>query len=181
MLNAVNAERVKAGLSSLCTNNKLQAAAKRHSDDMAKNNYMGHDGADGSSMSKRVTDAGYDWTAVAENVAAGQEDVKSIMESWMNSPGHRANILSADYTMLGTSYAYRESSTYKHYWTQDFGAGDTEACDSGSLQTVQYPTPTPAATTTAPVVTKPATKAPTPTPAATTSVAAKRTGCKAKK
>ncbi|EGZ30306.1 hypothetical protein PHYSODRAFT_353745, partial [Phytophthora sojae] len=132
MLDAVNAERAKAGLKPLCTNSKLQAAAKRHSDDMAKNNYMAHDGADGSTMSQRVTDAGYDWGAVAENVAAGQEDVKSVMESWMNSPGHRENILGADYTMLGTSYAYSESSTYKHYWTQDFGAGDTESCDSGS-------------------------------------------------
>ncbi|KAJ8566385.1 hypothetical protein ON010_g6741 [Phytophthora cinnamomi] len=135
MLDAVNAERAKAGLSALCTNSKLQAAAKRHTDDMAKNNYMAHDGADGSTMSQRVTDAGYAWTAVAENVAAGQEDVKSVMESWMNSPGHRANILGADYTMMGTSYAYSESSTYKHYWTQDFGAGDTETCEGDSSQT----------------------------------------------
>ncbi|POM60805.1 SCP-like extracellular protein, partial [Phytophthora palmivora] len=130
MLDAVNAERSKAGLSALCTNKKLAAAAKRHSDDMAANDFMAHDGSDGSTMSQRVTDAGYEWSAVAENVAAGQEDVASVMESWMNSEGHRANILGADYTMFGTAYAYDESTTYKHYWTQDFGAGDTEACDS---------------------------------------------------
>ncbi|KAG7385997.1 hypothetical protein PHYPSEUDO_000852 [Phytophthora pseudosyringae] len=132
MLDAVNSERAKAGLSALCTNKKLAAAAKRHSDDMATNNYMAHDGADGSTMSQRVTDAGYEWNAVAENVAAGQEDVTSVMESWMNSEGHRANILGSDYTMFGTAYAYDGSTTYKHYWTQDFGAGDTEECDSGS-------------------------------------------------
>jgi hypothetical protein len=48
----------------------------------------------------------------------------------MNSPGHRANILGADYTMFGTAYSYNADSTYKHYWTQDFGAGSTEACDN---------------------------------------------------
>ncbi|KAG3117913.1 hypothetical protein PI124_g3921 [Phytophthora idaei] len=132
MLDAVNAERTKAGLSALCTNKKLAAAAARHSKDMADNDFMEHDGSDGSTMSERITDAGYAWNAVAENVAAGQEDVASVMESWMNSEGHRANILGADYTMFGTAYAYNADSTYKHYWTQDFGAGDTEACDSGS-------------------------------------------------
>ncbi|KUF93185.1 hypothetical protein AM588_10009589 [Phytophthora nicotianae] len=132
MLDAVNAERAKAGLSALCTNKKLAAAAARHSKDMADNDFMEHDGSDGSTMSERVTAAGYQWTAVAENVAAGQEDVASVMESWMNSEGHRANILGADYSMFGTAYAYNADSTYKHYWTQDFGAGDTEACDSGS-------------------------------------------------
>ncbi|KAG3183445.1 hypothetical protein PC116_g18290 [Phytophthora cactorum] len=133
MLDAVNAERTKAGLSALCTNKKLAAAAARHSKDMADNDFMEHDGSDGSTMSERITDAGYAWNAVAENVAAGQEDVASVMESWMNSEGHRANILSADYTMFGTAYAYNADSTYKHYWTQDFGAGDTEACDSGTM------------------------------------------------
>jgi uncharacterized protein YkwD len=131
MLAAVNTERAAQGLSALCMNKKLHAAAQRHSDDQAKNNFMAHDGSDGSTMSKRVTDAGYKWNAVAENVAAGQVDVVDVMESWMNSPGHRANILGADYTMFGTAYSYNADSTYKHYWTQDFGAGSNEACDAG--------------------------------------------------
>ncbi|KAL3665513.1 hypothetical protein V7S43_009548 [Phytophthora oleae] len=137
MLAAVNKERAANGLSALCMNKKLQNAAQRHSDDQAKNNFMAHDGSDGSTMSKRVTDAGYQWNAVAENVAAGQVDVDAVMESWMNSPGHRANILGADYTMFGTAYVYNADSTYKHYWTQDFGAGSSEACD-GSDSTQQY-------------------------------------------
>ncbi|KAK1944147.1 Uncharacterized protein P3T76_004059 [Phytophthora citrophthora] len=136
MLAAVNKERAANGLSALCMNKKLQNAAQRHSDDQAKNNFMAHDGSDGSTMSKRVTDAGYQWNAVAENVAAGQVDVTAVMESWMNSPGHRANILGVDYTMFGTAYAYNPESTYKHYWTQDFGAGSSEACD-GSDSTQQ--------------------------------------------
>ncbi|GMF32561.1 unnamed protein product [Phytophthora lilii] len=135
MLAAVKKQRAAQGLSSLCMNKKLQAAAQRHSNDQAKNNFMAHDGSDGSTMSERITQAGYKWSAVAENVAAGQVDVDAVMESWMNFPGHRANILGADYTMFGTAYAYNADSTYKHYWTQDFGSNSTKACDgSDSIQ-----------------------------------------------
>ncbi|KAL8025075.1 putative CAP domain-containing protein [Plasmopara halstedii] len=137
MLDAVNAERAKAGLSALCTNQKLANAAARHSKDMAEHNFMDHIGSDGSTLSERITDAGYSWTMVAENIAAGQEDVASVMESWMNSAGHRANILGADYTMFGTSYVFSAQSKYRHYWTQDFASGDTEGCDNGSSSTSQ--------------------------------------------
>ncbi|KAJ8509438.1 hypothetical protein ON010_g18766 [Phytophthora cinnamomi] len=126
MLARVNKERAAHGISVLCTNKKLQAAAQRHSNDMAKNNYMAHDGADGSTMSQRVTQAGYEWESVAENVAAGQEDVESVMDEWMQSEGHRENILCADYTMFGTAYAYNKDTTYGYYWTQDFASGPTE-------------------------------------------------------
>ncbi|EGZ19770.1 hypothetical protein PHYSODRAFT_409157, partial [Phytophthora sojae] len=132
MLARVNKERAANGVSKLCMNKKLQAAAQRHSNDMAKNNYMAHDGADGSTMSQRVTQAGYEWESVAENVAAGQEDVESVMNEWMQSTGHRENILCADYTMFGTAYAYSKDSTYGYYWTQDFGSGPTESCDGGN-------------------------------------------------
>ncbi|KAL4129981.1 hypothetical protein PRIC2_005987 [Phytophthora ramorum] len=128
MLAAVNKERAAQGLSALCMNRKLQSAAQRHSNDQAVHNFMAHDGSDGSTMSQRVTDAGYRWSTVAENVAAGQVDVAAVMKSWMNSPGHRANIL-GDYTMFGPAYAYNADSTYQHYWTQDFGSGSTEACE----------------------------------------------------
>ncbi|RLN69204.1 hypothetical protein BBJ29_010162 [Phytophthora kernoviae] len=128
MLARVNKERAAHGLSPLCANKKLQASSQRHSDDEAAKNYMAHDGSDGSTMSQRITEAGYDWSAVAENVAAGQVDVEAVMDAWMDSPGHRENIL-GDYTMLGASYAYNDNTEYKHYWTQDFGASDNEKCD----------------------------------------------------
>ncbi|KAF1773612.1 CAP domain [Phytophthora cactorum] len=105
MLASVNAQRAAQGLPALCMNAKLMAASMRHSTDMAVNNFMSHTGSDGSTMSMRVTAAGYKWTRVAENVAAGQSSVAAVMTSWMNSPGHRANIL-GDYTMFGTAYAY---------------------------------------------------------------------------
>ncbi|KUF79289.1 hypothetical protein AM587_10011430 [Phytophthora nicotianae] len=128
MLARVNQERAAYGLPALCTNKKLQAAAQGHSDDQAANDYMDHTGTDGTSVSERITRSGYDWSAVAENVAAGQPDVDSVMENWMNSPGHRENIL-GDYTMFGCAYAHNAGTTYQHYWTQDFGTGDAEECD----------------------------------------------------
>ncbi|KAK1934593.1 Uncharacterized protein P3T76_011202 [Phytophthora citrophthora] len=124
-------EREAQGLPALCSNTKLQEAAQRHSDDQATNNFMDHTGSDGSSMSQRVTDAGYNWRGVAENVAAGQVDVDEVMDAWMNSEGHRHNIL-GEYTMLGTAYAYTSDGLYNHFWTQDFGRSDTEQCDDGS-------------------------------------------------
>ncbi|KAG6943735.1 hypothetical protein JG688_00017457, partial [Phytophthora aleatoria] len=141
MLASVNAQRAAQGLPALCMNTKLMAASMRHSTDMAVNNFMSHTGSDGSTMSMRVTAAGYKWTRVAENVAAGQSSVAAVMTSWMNSPGHRANIL-GDYTMFGTAYAYNIGSTYKHYWTQNFGKGSTEACSYEDVEYVDAPTPT---------------------------------------
>ncbi|GMF12233.1 unnamed protein product [Phytophthora lilii] len=128
MLAAVNKQRAAVGLSALCTNLKLQSSAQGHSNDMAKHDFMSHTGSDGSSMSERITDSGYSWTSIAENVAAGQTDVEAVMTAWMNSPGHKANILSTKVTMFGCAYAYNADSTYHHYWTQDFGTGSSESC-----------------------------------------------------
>lgn len=134
MLASVNAQRTSNGLSALCISTKLMVASMRHSTDMAANNFIGHTGSDGSTMAMRITATGYKWTRVAENVAAGQVNVTTVMNSWMNSAGHRANIL-GDYTMFSIAYAYNSSSTYKHYWTQDFAKGSTEKC---SCETVAY-------------------------------------------
>ncbi|GMF39432.1 unnamed protein product [Phytophthora fragariaefolia] len=97
---------------------------------MADHDYMAHGGTDGSTMEKRITDSGYVWNTAGENVAAGQVDVNSVMDAWMMSPEHRANIL-GDYNMLGASYAFNGRGAYKHYWTQDFGKSNRESCDSG--------------------------------------------------
>lgn len=158
MLQAVNAERAKQGLSPFCTNSKLQTAAQLHSEDQAKNNMMSHTGSNGSQMSARITAQGFKWNSVAENVAAGQDDVASVMQSWMNSDGHRKNIM-GDFKFFGTGYAYDASSNYGHYWTQDFGSGSGEVCDGGSSTPVATP---------APATTKPATSAPVVTDAPVT-------------
>ncbi|KAG3114132.1 hypothetical protein PI126_g24730, partial [Phytophthora idaei] len=182
MLAAVNKQRATKGLSALCLNKKLHAAAQRHSDDMAAKDYMAHDGSDGSTMSERITQAGYDWNAVAENVAAGQVDVDAVMVAWINSPEHLENIMGEAYTMFAPGYAFNKEGTYQHYWTQDFGAGDAEQCDgattSGSttvqdatqnVDVVQGEAETEAPATDAPATDAPATEAPvTPAPPTST-------------
>ncbi|CAH0482432.1 unnamed protein product [Peronospora belbahrii] len=139
MLMAVNKQRATKGLSPLCLNKKLHDAAMGHSLDMAAHDYMDHEGSDGSRLSQRITQAGYDWEAVAENVAAGQVDVDEVMEGWIKSPGHLENIM-GDYTMFGSAYAFNKDGTYQHYWTQNFGSGDAEECD-GSPTSSLTPSP----------------------------------------
>lgn len=135
MLDAVNKERKSNGLSALCYNMKLNEAAAGHSQDMASRERMSHTGSDGSSMSQRVTRAGYDWNGVAENVANGQRSVSSVMAAWMKSTGHRDNVLGSKYTHFG--YAEQDS-----YWTQVFARSSSESCSkaSGGGGTCDFPT-----------------------------------------
>ncbi|CEG38769.1 CAP domain [Plasmopara halstedii] len=128
LLKAVNRERAAYKLPPLCLNIKLKEAAQGHSNDMAFKNYMSHQGSDGSTMSQRLQEKHYDSTAAGENVAAGHNSVDKVMEAWMNSPGHRANILREKFTMFGCGYAYDSNSMYKIYWTQNFGKSQTEKC-----------------------------------------------------
>jgi uncharacterized protein YkwD len=119
VLNLVNQERAKAGCNALTADSRLAKAAKAHSADMAARNYFDHSTPEGVTADTRVTSAGYRWSAVGENIAMGQKDPASVMAAWMNSAGHRANILNCDYRNLGVGLAYNASNT--PYWTQDFG------------------------------------------------------------
>ncbi|CAH0488207.1 unnamed protein product [Peronospora farinosa] len=130
MLAAVNKQRATKGLSPLCLNKKLHIVAQVHSDDMAANDFMSHKGSDGSTMPQRVTRAGYNWTSVAENVAAGYVTVDDVMQGWIGSPEHLENIM-GDHTMFASAYAFNGHDTYQHYWSQEFGTSDTETCDDG--------------------------------------------------
>ncbi len=98
----------------------LGAAARNHSIDMARNNFMSHTGSDGASPWDRIQAAGYDFTTAAENIGAGYPTAGDMVNGWMNSPGHRANILSNECDM-GVGYAYSAQGTYRHYWTLDLG------------------------------------------------------------
>lgn len=117
----LNAERTKRGLAPLTSNALLHTAARAHSNDMAQNNFFDHVGSDGSTFSERITDAGYDWSAAAENIAAGYSTPADVVEGWMNSTGHRNNILNANYVHIGIGYVYRSAAEWDHYWTTDFG------------------------------------------------------------
>ncbi|MGW5334289.1 CAP domain-containing protein [Streptomyces bauhiniae] len=112
----VNAERAKAGCSPVALNSTLTKAAQDHSADMATHNTMSHTGSDGSDPGSRITAAGYRWSTYGENVAYGYSTPEQVMDGWMNSPGHRENILNCSYKEIGVGLAQPGS-----YWTQDFG------------------------------------------------------------
>ncbi|HKX57868.1 MAG TPA: CAP domain-containing protein [Steroidobacteraceae bacterium] len=97
----------------------LQRAAKIQAEDMARRGVMEHAGGDGSTPAERATRAGYAWRTVGENVAAGQSTPEQVVEEWLGSPRHCANIMSPDYTEMGVAVA---SSAAGVYWAQVFGA-----------------------------------------------------------
>lgn len=125
VLTIVNQERAAAGCNPLTFNDKLNAAAKVHTTDMAVNDFISHTGSDGSSAGDRIESAGYSWWTWGENIAAGYLTPTSVMNGWMNSAGHKANILNCNFTEIGIAYVYLEYDVgqinYHHYWTQDFG------------------------------------------------------------
>lgn len=115
-----NRVRQKSGLRPLVLNNQLIAAARFHSQDMARMRIMGHQGSNGSQVTHRARRFGYPFSFVGENVAAGQRTPKEVMTSWINSPGHYRNLLLPDYSEIGVGYISCRSG-YKTYWTQVFG------------------------------------------------------------
>lgn len=120
VLALVNKERAAAGCGPLATNAKLSAAARTYSDTMARSGVMSHTGPDGSTMTSRVEAAGYQWSRLGENIARGQSDADAVMNAWMNSSGHRANILNCDFREIGIGVHKGDGGPW---WTQDFGTG----------------------------------------------------------
>ena len=100
----------------------LGRVADTHAHDMARHSRMSHDGSDGSTAAERVTRAGYPWRSVAENVASGQSTPDAVVQTWLDSPGHCANIMSPDMQEMGIAYAFEASSDDGIYWAQMFGA-----------------------------------------------------------
>jgi uncharacterized protein YkwD len=84
---------------------------------MAANDYFDHTSQDGRSPTDRAAEQGYEG-GVGENIAAGYPDADAVMEGWMNSEGHRANILNCDYDVIGIGVADRDGTLY---WVQNFG------------------------------------------------------------
>jgi hypothetical protein len=128
VIELVNVEREALKLHPLSYNQELTVAARRHSQDMADQNYFSHTSQDGREFYERIADAGYNYQSCGENIAAGYATPAAVVDGWMNSDGHRANILDPDYCDIGVGYAAVDGNQYYHYWTQDFGrrAGVTE-------------------------------------------------------
>ena len=110
----VNDERIDAGLEPYAWNTELAVSAQRHAQDMVDNGYFDHSSLDGRSFSDRANEAGYDASPSGENIAQGQRDAAQVMDSWMNSEGHRANILSGSSNEIGVGLV-------DFTWVQVFG------------------------------------------------------------
>ncbi|MQY36773.1 hypothetical protein SRB17_47750 [Streptomyces sp. RB17] len=115
----VNKERAGAGCGPLTEDPQLEKAAQSHSDDMAARQFFDHTNPDGADPGQRITAAGYRWSTYGENIARGQQTAAAVMESWMNSPGHRANILNCSFKDVGVGV---HKGAGGPWWTQDFGA-----------------------------------------------------------
>ncbi|MET0768026.1 MAG: CAP domain-containing protein [Aeromicrobium sp.] len=98
---------------------KLSEAARLHAVDMATHDFFSHVGSDGSSLSDRVDAQKYAWSRLGENIAAGQDSPREVVDAWLASPGHCANIM-GPFTELGVGYATGDTP-YGTYWVQDFG------------------------------------------------------------
>ncbi len=114
----VNAERAKNGLSALTLDSSVSNVARTKSKDMATNNYFSHTSPTYGGAGSMLSQFGIKYTAYGENIASGQKTPQEVVTAWMNSSGHRANILASDFTKIGVGYATNSSG--KAYWTQMF-------------------------------------------------------------
>ncbi|MEK5255565.1 MULTISPECIES: CAP domain-containing protein [Paenibacillus] len=117
----VNEERTSRGIAALTLNSRLTDLAVLKSRDMRDNNYFSHTSPTYGTPSQMLDRFGVAWRAYGENIAEGQATPEAVMRSWMNSAGHRANILDPRFTDIGVGYVGgTATSQYQHYWTQLF-------------------------------------------------------------
>ena len=122
VIELTNIERTKLGVPPLKRHDALNASARWLAGDMAANKYFDHVDRLGRSIVARLPDFNYrNYVAIGENIAAGQRTPRDVVEAWLKSPGHRANLLNADFREIGVSYVYAPNSEYGCYWVQDFG------------------------------------------------------------
>ncbi|WP_443748105.1 CAP domain-containing protein [Asticcacaulis solisilvae] len=128
VLQRVNAERAAHGCGPLKISDQLTMAAERESRDMATQHFFNHTEPDGTTPGKRVKDTGYIYQMVGENIVADTEDADDAVDAWMNSPGHRANILTCAFRETGIAVYEQDDDApvngvpgvYRAYWTQVF-------------------------------------------------------------
>ncbi|MEH0003237.1 CAP domain-containing protein [Bacillus cytotoxicus] len=110
-----NAERAKHGLSALQVDNELSKVARAKSEDMQKNNYFDHNSPTYGSPFDMMKRFGISYKSAGENIAQGQRTPEEVVQAWMNSEGHRANILNSSFTHIGVGHVENGN-----YWTQQF-------------------------------------------------------------
>jgi stress response protein SCP2 len=114
-----NAERRRHGLAPFTVDTRLGAAAQLHTADMLRRGFFDHQNPDGEQVWDRARTVGYPYRKVAENIAAGQRSAAEVVAGWMDSPGHRRNILDAELHQIGVGHA--TGGSYGVLWTQVFG------------------------------------------------------------
>ncbi|RKP07075.1 CAP domain-containing protein [Thamnocephalis sphaerospora] len=119
LLCLVNKERAQRGLPCLAIDPRLNEAARRHSIDQGRMRKMSHKGSNGSEVGQRITAVGFPWKEVAENVAHTYPDIPKVMQAWVKSPGHYANIMKRYMTHMG--YARETNPQGMLFHTQVFG------------------------------------------------------------
>ena len=144
VLKLTNEFRQQNGLKPLVLDQSLERAADQHTKAMAEDDFFSHTGKDGTRPWNRAQNAGYESGFVGENIAAGYRTPEAVVQGWIDSPGHRANMLNANYNEIGLGYYYlandNGSVNYNSYWTQVFGKGTISAPPPNPRPT---PTPTP--------------------------------------
>ncbi|MFD0470588.1 CAP domain-containing protein [Nonomuraea thailandensis] len=96
---------------------KLHLAAERHSADMARNGYFSHTSRDGRTFGRRIQATGFAFRSAGENIAKGQPTAAAVVKAWLDSPGHRANMLNCAFTHIGVGHNAKGPT-----WTQDFAS-----------------------------------------------------------
>ncbi|RLU07872.1 hypothetical protein CS078_05750 [Pseudomonas prosekii] len=128
LLNAARAQPRQCGgqafaaTTPLAWNAILGGAAEAHSRDMANNNYFDHKDRNGGTPGDRAELAGYSYQQIGENIAAGQDTIRKVVDGWIGSPGHCANLMNPQFKELGAAYAVDPKSDSGIYWTAMFGA-----------------------------------------------------------
>jgi uncharacterized protein (TIGR03437 family) len=136
MLNLINEYRAQKGLRQLKISISLTRSAEWMSGDMAAKNYFSHTDSQGRDPFVRMSAFGYNYqTYKGENLAAGYSDPASTFNQWKNSAGHNAAMLNGNYSVIGIARVYGGSSTYKWYWTTDFGGYVDATLDGGGPAT----------------------------------------------
>lgn len=115
VVDLTNAERAKEGLKPLEMHSPLMEVAQAKSEDMAKNNYFSHTSPTYGSPFDQIKSAGISYRSAGENIAQGQRTPQQVVQAWMESPGHRQNIMNANYTHIGVGFVENG-----YYWTQQF-------------------------------------------------------------
>lgn len=118
VLELVNKERSKYGLKALVLDNQLTSVANMKAQDMANNNYFDHTSPTYGSPFEMLQQFGINYRSAGENIAGGQKTSQAVMEDWLNSSGHRANILNANYSKLGVGFY--QGGKLGTYWVQVF-------------------------------------------------------------